>query len=61
MANKTEQTVIDLISPIIEAHNDLLWDLTFTKEGGQKVLRILLDKPDHQFITMNDRGSRSNS
>ncbi|MCM6837989.1 ribosome maturation factor RimP [Leuconostoc mesenteroides] len=54
MANKTEQTVIDLISPIIEAHNDLLWDLTFTKEGGQKVLRILLDKPEHQFITMND-------
>ncbi|MGO0154132.1 ribosome maturation factor RimP [Leuconostoc mesenteroides] len=54
MANKTEQTVTDLISPIIEANNDLLWDLTFTKEGGQRVLRILLDKPDHQFITMND-------
>ena len=54
MANKVEQKIEALIAPIVEQRNELLWDLTYTKEGGQKVLRILLDKPDHQFITMDE-------
>ncbi|AFS40215.1 MAG: ribosome maturation factor RimP [Leuconostoc gelidum] len=54
MVNKVEQKIIELITPIVDRRNELLWDLTYTKEGGQKVLRILLDKPNHQFITMAD-------
>ena len=52
MVNKVEQRIIELITPIVDRRKELLWDLTYTKEGGQKVLRILLDKPNHQFITM---------
>ena len=54
MVNKVEQRIIELITPIVDRRKELLWDLTYTKEGGQKVLRILLDKPNHQFITMAD-------
>ncbi|WP_312982178.1 ribosome maturation factor RimP [Leuconostoc falkenbergense] len=54
MTSKTEQVVIDLITPILKTHDDLLWDLTITKEGGQKILRILIDKPNHEFITMDE-------
>ena len=54
MVNKVEQTMIDLIQPLVEQQNDLLWDLTYTKEGGQKVLRILLDKANHELITMEE-------
>lgn len=53
MTSKTEQVVIDLITPILKTHDDLLWDLAITKEGGQKILRILIDKPNHEFITMD--------
>lgn len=54
MANKVEQDITARITPIIEKSNNLLWDLSYTKEGGQKVLRILLDKPHHEAITMAD-------
>ena len=42
--NKTEQEVIKLINPIIEAKNIDLWDIEFKKEGPSYVLRIFLDK-----------------
>ncbi|MBU7455376.1 ribosome maturation factor RimP [Leuconostoc fallax] len=54
MASKVEQTVAQLVKPVIDEHGDILWDLTFGNEGGQRVLRILIDKADHEFITMND-------
>lgn len=52
MANKVEQAIVQLITPIVAEQNNLLWDLTFSKEGGQKILRIMVDKPDHALITM---------
>ena len=42
--NKTEQEVIKLINPIIEAKDIDLWDIEFKKEGPSYVLRIFLDK-----------------
>ena len=42
--NKTEQEVIKLLNPIIEAYNIYLWDIEFKKEGPSYVLRIFLDK-----------------
>lgn len=54
MVNKVEQEITALITPILVEQNDILWDLTYTKEGGQKILRIMVDKPDHAFITMAD-------
>lgn len=42
--SKTEQVVIRLLSPIIEAKNISLWDIEFKKEGPSYVLRIFLDK-----------------
>ncbi|CAM3068363.1 ribosome maturation factor RimP [Leuconostoc rapi] len=54
MANKVEQQIMALITPIVEKRDILLWHLSYTKEGGQKVLRILLDKPNHESITMAD-------
>lgn len=52
MANKVEQQIIDIIAPIIAKQELLLWDISYGKEGGKKILRILVDKQDHQFITM---------
>ena len=54
MANKVEQKITALITPIVEKRDKLLWDLSYTREGGQKILRILLDKPNHESITMAD-------
>ncbi len=42
--NKTEQEVIKLINPIIEAKGICLWDIEFKKEGPSYVLRVFLDK-----------------
>ena len=42
--NKTEQEVIELLNPIIEAKNIYLWDIEFKKEGPSYVLRVFLDK-----------------
>ncbi|WP_099044560.1 ribosome maturation factor RimP [Leuconostoc citreum] len=54
MANKVAQEISTLIEPLINAQQLLLWDVSYTKEGGQKVLRILIDKRNHEFITMDD-------
>jgi ribosome maturation factor RimP len=54
MANRVEQTMTDLLQPIIEERGDLLWDVTFAKEGSSKVLRILVDKPNHERIDMQE-------
>ena len=42
--NKTEQEVIALLNPIMEAKGVYLWDIEFKKEGPSYVLRIFLDK-----------------
>lgn len=42
--NKTEQEVINLLTPIIEPMGIYLWDIEFKKEGPSYVLRIFLDK-----------------
>ncbi len=50
--NKTEQEVISLLNPIIEARNISLWDIEFKKESHSYFLRIFLDKDDG--IGIND-------
>ena len=42
--NKTEEEVITLLNPIMEAKGVYLWDIEFKKEGPSYVLRIFLDK-----------------
>lgn len=54
MANKVESTITDLITPIIEKRNDLLWSVSFKKEGTDFVLRILVDKKDYEIISMQE-------
>lgn len=52
--NRVETTITELITPLIDAADLLLWDVSFAKEGGSKVLRILVDKPNHEFVTMQN-------
>lgn len=42
MVNKVEQRIIELITPIVDRRKELLWDLTYTKEGGQKSFTYLI-------------------
>jgi len=42
MASKITQ----LLTPIIEAQGVTLYDLEFIKEGGEKILRLYIDKPE---------------
>lgn len=46
------QTVEKLVTPIIEKHNLELVDITFSKEGGRRFLRIFIDKPGG--VTLDD-------
>ncbi|WEV53990.1 ribosome maturation factor RimP [Leuconostocaceae bacterium ESL0723] len=52
MSRQTD-TVRALIQPIIDQEGLLLWDLTLGNSGGQKVLTILVDRPNHEPITMD--------
>ncbi len=42
--SRTEQEVLVLLNPIIEAKGIYLWDIEFKKEGPSYVLRIFIDK-----------------
>ena len=44
LSNKT-QTLLDLITPAVEACNVELWGLEFTPQGKRSLLRIFIDKP----------------
>lgn len=57
--NKTEQEVIRLINPIIEAKNINLWDIEFKKEGPSYVLRVFLDKDSGIGISDCEEVSRA--
>ena len=44
LSNKT-QTLLDLITPAVEACGVDLWGLEFTPQGKRSLLRIFIDKP----------------
>ena len=51
--NKTEQEVINLLTPIIEPMGIYLWDIEFKKEGPDYFLRVFIDRRDG-YITIDD-------
>lgn len=42
----TVSIVGDLVKPIADNLNITIWDVQFEKEGGEWVLRIIIDKPE---------------
>ena len=45
MMNRIEQTVYDLVLPVVEKEGYSLWDVEYIKESGQSYLRVYLDHP----------------
>lgn len=50
--NNTVSVVTDLVVPLIEQQNLILWDVRFEKEGSVWFLRIILDKKEG--VTVED-------
>ena len=43
-----------LLTPIVEAQGVSLYDLEFLKEGGDKILRLYIDKESETGVDLND-------
>ena len=43
---KITDTVYDLVSPVAEAQELVIWDVEYQREGGRYVLRITIDRED---------------
>jgi ribosome maturation factor RimP len=54
------QTVLhDLLSPIAEKCGVSLYDLEWVREGGERILRLYIDKPDGADLNDCERTSRA--
>ncbi|MCL2377908.1 MAG: ribosome maturation factor RimP [Defluviitaleaceae bacterium] len=51
--------ITQLLTPIIEAQGVSLYDLEFIKEGGAKILRLYIDKPEGVDLDDCERVSRA--
>jgi len=51
--------ITQLLAPIIEAQGVTLYDLEFLKEGGEKILRLYIDKPEGIDLNDCERVSRA--
>jgi len=51
--------ITQLLTPIIEAQGVTLYDLAFIKEGGSKILRLYIDKPEGVDLNDCERVSRA--
>ena len=51
--------ITQLLTPIIEAEGTTLYDLEFIKEGGNKILRLYIDKPEGVDLNDCERVSRA--
>ena len=45
-AKKITDTVYELVSPVAEAQELVIWDVEYQREGGRYVLRITIDRED---------------
>ncbi|MCO0832493.1 ribosome maturation factor RimP [Fructobacillus sp. W13] len=52
MVQAKNQALLDIVQPIIEDQNLLLWDLVIKKVAGKKTVEILVDLPNHNNISM---------
>ena len=43
-----------LLTPVVEAQGVSLYDLEFLKEGGDKILRLYIDREDGTGVDLND-------
>ncbi|MCL2373228.1 MAG: ribosome maturation factor RimP [Defluviitaleaceae bacterium] len=47
-----KQSLETLLAPVVEANGCELYDLEFVKEGGDRILRLYIDKPEG--VDLND-------
>jgi ribosome maturation factor RimP len=52
-------TVTELISPVAEEMEIILWDVEFVKEGSKKILRITIDSEEGIDINLCERFHRT--
>lgn len=52
-------TVTELAKPVIEGLGLSLWDVEFTKEHGENILRVVIDHPDGVSIDQCETVSRA--
>ena len=57
MADKM-QALTDLLTPVVEASNMVLYDIALLREGGERILRIYIDTQDanttQTYVTIDD-------
>lgn len=53
MSNKIVEKVLEVVQPIADENDLLIWDIEY-KSGNNAMLTILLDKKDHQDISMDE-------
>jgi len=51
--------ITQLLTPVLEAQGVTLYDLEFIKEGGSKILRLYIDKPEGIDLNDCERVSRA--
>ena len=56
---KISDTVFDLISPIADEQELVVWDIEYVREGGRYVLRITIDREDGVDIDHCERFHRA--
>ena len=59
MSANMQAKISKLLAPIIEAQGVTLYDLEFLKEGGDKILRLYIDKEDGIDLDDCERVSRA--
>ena len=52
MAKKIEETILDIINPILVENDSFLWELSYNHFGKSNVLTIHVDGNDHRNINM---------
>ena len=52
-------TVAELIAPVAEEMNIILWDVEFVKEGAKKILRITIDSEEGIDINICEKFHRT--
>lgn len=57
--SKTEQTVYDMLAPIVEPLGLSVWDVEYKKEGRQYFLRVFIDREGGVSIDDCERVSRA--
>ncbi|MCL2189992.1 MAG: ribosome maturation factor RimP [Defluviitaleaceae bacterium] len=53
MADKM-QALTDMLSPVVEAAGVSLYDIELVREGGERILRLYIDKPADSGVDLED-------